>query len=947
MRLSLFGLLLVAGFAVARFPFNLKYSYDAGISKDAAKRTSKDAFIEGLLDKMTTEELIMQLYLMFGDAMVGFKSDNTGYDLATRLAPTGGVGVVHDWYPTNSSQYNSLQKLNIDKSRLKIPFMQFGECLHGVGSFKQSMFPQNIGLGASFDQKLAWDVGRAIGAEASSIGIRGCLSPILDIAKEPRWGRVQEGFGEDFILTSFMGVAYARGLSKNGSLSDHDAVAPIAKHFVAHGSARGGLNAGPFMGRGYRQVMQEMMVPFKAVIDLGGAKGVMMSYNELDEIPTVVHPMLYEALSEWDDSVFRLNDDNSETYLFTRHTVASSPADAIQQFYNVGGTLQFYDFRYDIFFNATVDLVANNTIPKKALKDSARRILSAKYDLGLFDDPYIPDSVDSAALTASHVPLTLEAAHRSIVLLENRDNTLPIMPAAQGIKKIALVGPFSDILNYGDYSGQWGAYPVANSSTIRQAMSAYLAANASNVEFVSSWGANTWLYNAQHNIPGYLLSTPDGVAGGLRATYYANTNFTDALVTKVEAPNRDWGLYPPPGLPSNNFSVVWEGTVAVPVEHEVNGWLGVGVNANTTATLFIDGAELITSPATLSGNILGNIQSLATYVAVNGTAPPPGSVPFTFKAGATHKIRLEYQAWNYVPKIENLNSINAQVELFWNLVDKEDAVGKAVDVAKDADVIVLAVGANWNSDGESGDRATLGLSANQTILADAIFALGKPVVLVLQGGRPFAIPEYYAKAAAALDAFFPGQSGGQAISNVLFGLFNPGGRVPISVPYDAATLPAYYNYKFTAHARNYTDIPSFPIYSFGYGKSYSTFTVGDFKAATAAGRVGAFGAGDTIEFRATVKNDGPYAGSYVTQVYQLVRVSTVTRALQQLVSFERVYLDVGETRDVVMPVEVNRYFPIVNRRYEWELESGPYTFALMDGSGIMADKSMNLTMVCD
>jgi len=278
-------------------------------------------------------------------------------------------------------------------------------------------------------------------------------------------------------------------------------------------------------------------------------------------------------------------------------------------------------------------------------------------------------------------------------------------------------------------------------------------------------------------------------------------------------------------------------------------------------------------------------------------------------------------------------------------VDTEDPVGQAVDVAKDADLIVLAVGANWNSDAESADRATLNLSANQTVLADAMFALGKPVVIVLQGGRPFAIPNYYSKAAAVLDAFFPGQSGGQAVSDVLFGLFNPGGRVPLSVPYDAGTLPAYYNYKFTAHAKNYTDLYSFPSYSFGYGKSYSTFSVGGFNA-TSTGGVRTFSAGETINFRATVKNEGPMAGSYVPQVYLLVRVSTVTRPLQQLVAFDRVYLDVGESATVVMPLEVDRYLPIVNRRYEWELERGDDVCALMDRSGVDADKSMNLTMTC-
>ncbi|KAJ7210633.1 glycoside hydrolase family 3 protein [Mycena haematopus] len=906
---SALGLLFALGNCVAQLSFN-KFSFDSGVVNPKCtrndKRASKDGFIDAILDQMSVPELVMQLHLMFADNMVGPNSDNALYDFATRFAPGAGVGVVHDWYPTNKSQFNSLQKLNIAESRLKIPFLQTGECLHGVGSFKQSMFPQSIGIAASFDKDLAYSVGRAIGSEARSIGIHACFSPVLDLGKEPRWGRVQEAWGEDFVLTSHMGVAYASGLSKNGSWADPDAVVPVVKHFAAHGSARGGLNAAPFMGRGSRQVLMEMLVPFKAVIDLGGAKGVMMAYNELDEVPAVVNPLLYDALADWNYDGFIIADDNAMLYLLTRHTVANSNADTIQQWFNAGGGVQYYDFKIDVFLNTTVELVANHTIPKSTLQAAARRVLSTKYDLGLFDDPYIPDSVDSAALTAAHVPLTLDAAHRSIVLLENRDNTLPIKPDTQNIKAIALIGPFSDILNYGDYSGPW----------------------------------------VQH--PGYLLST-NGVPGGLLGTYYADTNFSQAVFTQQETPNRDWGIYPPVGLPSNNFSAVWEGELTVPVDHDVQGWLGVGVNANTTARLFIDGALVADSPLTLSGNIIGNIEQLS-YDITNGTGPPPGASAFTFVEGATHKIRVEFQAWNYVQKFENVNSLNAQIELFGIWWIRRTRLARcAVDVATGADLIVLAVGANWNSDAESGDRATLGSprirQCMTAVLADAMFALGKPVVIVLQGGRPFAIPNYYSKAAAVIDAFFPGQSGGQAISDVLFGLFNPGARVPLSVPYDVGTLPVYYNYKFTAHAKNYTDIYSFPSYSFGYGKSYSTFTVSGFNATSTHG-VHTFSAGETINFRATVKNEGPMAGSYVLQVYLLVRVSTVTRPLQQLVAFDRVYLDVGESATVVIPLEVDRYLPIVNRRYQWELELGNYVFALMERSGFDADKSMNLTMTC-
>ncbi|KAF2087806.1 glycoside hydrolase family 3 protein [Saccharata proteae CBS 121410] len=909
----------------------------------------KTAFLDSLVNEMTVPELVLQLHLTFGDSIVGPSSRNELYDSTMQLAPSAGIGIIHDWYPTNSTQHNSLQRLNSEKSRLKVPFMHLGECLHGVGSFKQSMFPQSLGMAASFDTHLVHRVGRAIGAEARSIGIHACLAPVLDLGKDPRWGRTQEAWGEDKVLTSHMGVSYASGLSKNSSWSDPDAVVPVMKHFAAHGAPQAGLNAAPWMGRGNREVLEELLLPFKAVVELGGVRGVLMAYNEVDDVPAHVHPMLYQALSDWGFDGFVTADDTGLQMLRERHKVSSSDADTIQQWFNAGGMIQYYDFPLEIYLNTTVELVANGTVPLSTLRSHVRKILGVKYDLGLFENPYIPEEIDPAALTAENVPLTLEAAQRSIVLLKNSNSTLPLRPSDQNIRKIALIGPFGDILNFGDYSGQFGAYPVANSTTVHQAAREHLAETESSVELLSSWGANTWLYNAQYPIPGYLLST-NSTDGGLLATYYADTNFSVPLVQRIEVPVLDWGLYPPPGLPSNNFSVVWEGTLASPVDDdvEIDGWLGVACSVNTTARLYVDDVLLVESALSTSGTILSNIEGTA-YTAVNSTIAPPGAAAFTFRSGARHRIRVEYRAWNTWVKMENESSLNAEVLLFWNLVDRDDSVGKAVHAANQSDIVVLAVGANWNSDGEGGDRATLGLSPHQTALADAIFALDKPVVLVLQGGRPFAIPDYYDRAAAVLNAFFPGQMGGQAITDVLFGDFNPGGRVPLSVPRHVGQLPVFYDYRYTAHAVSYTDLSdAFPYYPFGYGLSYTMFSVSGFSANSTSGgdEEMIFRPGDTIEFSVDVENTGMMEGSYVAQVYLLQRVSAVTQPVKQLAAFSRVYLGVGESARVILTLDVDRYLPILNREYQWELEGGDYTFALLEHGGYDADTGVNITMTC-
>ena len=212
----------------------------------------------------------------------------------------------------------------------------------------------------------------------------------------------------------------------------------------------------------------------------------------------------------------------------------------------------------------------------------------------------------------------------------------------------------------------------------------------------------------------------------------------------------------------------------------------------------------------------------------------------------------------------------------------------------------------------------------------------------MQGGRPFAIPEFYDKSAAVLNTYFPGQSGGQAISDALFGVVDPGGRVPISVPRHVGTLPVFYNFKKTARHRHYVDGNWAPLYSFGYGLSYTSFELTGFDAKSGS----TFGVGDTVVFEVDVRNNGTVTGSYVVQVYLLGRVSSVTRPVKQLVAFKRVYLDVGERIRVSLELEVDRYLPILNRELEWELEKGDYTFALLENSAFDADTGVNVTMNC-
>ncbi|KAJ0416470.1 glycosyl hydrolase family 3 C-terminal domain-containing protein [Aspergillus carlsbadensis] len=333
--------------------------------------------------------------------------------------------------------------------------------------------------------------------------------------------------------------------------------------------------------------------------------------------------------------------------------------------------------------------------------------------------------------------------------------------------------------------------------------------------------------------------------------------------------------------------------------------------------------------------------------------------------GSKHHMRLECEVHPDWPR-SSAAGVHSRLYLWWHLLDRKDSVAQAVQVAVGADLIVLAVGVAWNNDGENAERATLGLSRGQAThhpaalssysnlllakLTQEIFLLGKPVVLVLQGGHPFALLEYYAQSAAVLSTGFPGQAAGQAITDVLFGGFNPGGRLTMSVPYDAGSLPVYYNQRTTkddAHIPYYLDIPKPATYSFGYGLSYTTFSQA-LKGAistTEGTKPGIFSNGDTIAFSASVTNSGKIAGSHVPQIYLLRRHgSSVTTPDKQHVASTRPYLDAGETATATLKLEVDRFLPVINRSYERVLEAGEYRFALMDDGSPEAPVLGELTL---
>lgn len=654
--------------------------------------------------------------------------------------------------------------------------------------------------------------------------------------------------------------------------------------------------------------------------------------------------------------------------LITQHQVASCQADAIAQWFNAGGMIDFYDWDLDSYINVrdsvipsrtginagvqtTKTLVLEGKLSIETLRSHVRRIIKLKEDVGLFAGPYIPAHIDPVSIVESHRDLALEAAVKSVVLLKNDDKLLPL---DQRKKHIALVGPFVDTLNFGGYSGVLGQEPAQLATTLRQGMLKNLleddVKSNSTVSVKSAWGANSWNYENQYAIPPYLLSH-NGVPGGLMATYFEDLDFKSPRANRQETPALDWGLYPPQGLPSNNFSAVWEGQLESPVDTEILGTIGVATGSDSTVRLLIDDKQLSSHGSAAQGNMLPNILPYA-FTQVNGTQPPPNGVQFLFKPGATYRIRIEYQTVHKHRLIANEGSVNSQVLLWWNLVPRDkDPVSQAIAVARDADVIVLALGSAWNSDGENSDSSMLALSTEQERLANAILELGKPVVLSVSGGRPLAIPHLYAQATAVLLTYYGGQAGGQAVADILTGKFNPGGRLPISIPRHVGQLPVFYNMKPSSKLADYNDDVSGAVYPFGYGLSYTNFSLLSFAISQPSSSsrqlsVGQFSKGEELSFAVTVANTGSMAGSYVVQVYLLGRVSQVTQPVRQLMAFKRVYVAAKQNATVTLQVDVDRYLKILNRQGQWELEKGNYTFSILDHSGVDGATGKNLTLQC-
>lgn len=719
---------------------------DTPVYKDA--RQSIDARTEDLLSRMTVREKIGQLVCPLGWPMYEKTSADGGAPDSVALTENyrnfvdslcGGMlwatfradpwtrkTLENGLNPTLAAKtYNLLQKYSIEHSRLGIPIILAEEAPHGHMAIGTTVFPTSIGLASTWDPATAEEVGRVIAGELRAQGGHISYGPVIDLAREPRWSRVEETYGEDVFLTSSMAAGMIKGTSPKNNGFDKGVVSTL-KHFIAYGIPEGGHNGNPsFVG--VRDLHENFLPTFKAAID-AGALSVMTSYNAIDGEPTTGNRSLLTGLlrKEWGFDGFVVSDLQSIDGLANDHHIATDLREAGEIALKAGVDVDLGANCFSLLEKS----LAEGKISEKDLDVAAGRVLKIKFQLGLFDHPYIPEE-GLTVRTEDNVAIALKAARQSVTLLENNG----ILPLEKGLK-VALVGPNAD--------------------------------------------------NMYNQLGDYTAPQERGCI----------STMLDGLKSKIGG------------------SVVYAKGCAI--RDESAKGIPEAVNAARSADV---------------------------VVAVVG-------------GSSARDFRTKY-----------IDTGAAVVER-----------GAVSDMEA----------------GEGFDRASLGLLGRQEELLRALKATGKPLVVVYIEGRP--LDKKWAKenADALLTLWYPGQEGGKALADVLLGDYNPAGRLPVTVPYDAGQLPVYYNKKFP-FGHDYVEMPARGLYEFGYGLSYTSFEYSGLSITKTSP--------ESAEVSLTVANSGSYDGEEVVQLYITDKLASTVRPRKQLRGFERIFIPKGESRRVTFKLD--------------------------------------------
>jgi beta-glucosidase len=808
--------------------------------------------VQDLLQRMTPEEKFFQLFMVPGDLGIGkdnLKSGIFGLQVSAKGADTGAAGQMLTYYGSGSAaqlalKINELQEFFREETRLGIPIIPFEEALHGLVCRDATVFPQSIGLAASFNVDLMHRVAGAIAEETRSRDIRQILSPVLNIARDVRWGRTEETYGEDPWLASQMGMAYIAEL-------EHAGIIATPKHFAVN-SGDGGRDSYPVHYS--ERLMEEIYFPaFKTAVQKAGARSVMTAYNSIDGSPCSANNRLLnkKLRQNWKFSGFVISDACAVGGANVLHYTASGYEDAGKQAVENGLDVIFQtDFNHAALFSGPF---LKGMIRQGAFDSAVSRVLRAKFELGLFEDPFVdPSEAASEGRKKEHREIALQAARESIVLLKNEGNMLPF---SQDIRSIAVIGTDAAEARPGGYSG-----PGNDRISILEGIKSTAGAGV-QVNYSPGCGR---ISQPCTTVPAENLCSyrNDLKVPALRAEYFDNISLSGkpVIIRSDAVINFSWTLYgPDPSLTTDWYSARWTGKII----GKVSGTCKIGIEGNDGYRLYIGDKLLIDNWVK---------KSYGTRLA-----------DFSFSQGKEYDIRLEY--------FESTG--NARLKLIWNagLSDTTSvAIGKAVDLAGKSDVAIVVAGIE---EGEFRDRSSLKLPGRQEELIHSVAATGKPVVVVLVGGSAVTMNSWIGQVQGIMDVWYPGEAGGIAVGEVIFGRYNPAGRLPITFPMSEGQLPLVYNHKPTGRGDDYNDLSGMPLFPFGYGLSYTTFEYSNLHFAKDT-----IHRGDSSTVAFLVKNTGQVAGDEVCQLFIRDELASVSRPLSELKGFLRIHLEADEEKEV-------------------------------------------------
>jgi beta-glucosidase len=791
--------------------------------------------------------------------------------------------------------------------RLQVPaYDWWSEALHGVANAgTATVFPEPIGLAATFDAPLIHEMAVVISTEARAkhnqamrAGHSNIMegldfwSPNINIFRDPRWGRGQETYGEDPFLTGRMGVAFVTGMQ--GDDPKYLRVVSTPKHFAVH--------SGPETTRHMVNVevskhdMEDTYLPaFRAAITEGKAESIMCAYNSVNGQPACVNTFLLkdQLRGAWKFNGYVVSDCDAIVDIFSGHHYTKSQAEAAAEALKTGMDNECADFftkaTSDSDYVPYLDAVKQGLLTEKEIDVALKRLFTARFRLGMFDPPEMvryaqtPDSeIDSDA----HRALALKAARESIVLLKNDG----VLPFGSTVQSIAVVGPLAESVRvlHGNYSGT-----ASHAATALEGIRAQFA----SAQVTFSPGMN--FLRQQTVIPSSALSAGDGQPG-LKAEYFSSNDFSgtpevvrvDDVVDLQLFHPEPTAIVPPSGM--KDFSVRWSGFLT-PTE---SGNYQIGLTGSRNR-LWIDG-QLV-------------VDDLALH------DPTPSTKTIQLEKGHRYAVKIEYVRGGFGTKFVWLRLI-------------ADPVGEAVAAAQQADVAVAVVGITSQLEGEEmkvdvpgfkgGDRTSLDLPKEEEDLLEALKQTGKPLVVVLMNGSALAVNWASENANAMLDAWYSGEEGGTAIAQTLAGVNNPAGRLAVTFYKGIEQLPAFEDYAMKS--RTYRYFEGQPLYPFGYGLSYSKFEYSNLKLSTTELK-----AGEPLTVEADVKNASQRQGDEVVELYLSFPKSPVS-PIRALRGFTRVSLTAGETKHVQFTLDA-RDLSEVDEKGDRIIANGDYRVDLGGG----------------